>query len=619
MSHRIDLAGDWLLWRDFAVRSAGFPVEGLAVFGGADESAHLSDVARNELFREAVAWQSRESLKRAVDKHAAKVHESPSRIRRREEVVASYWQRYCAKNDTIGFFGPLAWGSFCERGEPLTIEGGLGVDKRVVHLETWAIEAVAAAAGVPRLLEMGPFPERDLRTAVEGLPAQSRDPAMRLLDQLEAARDAVALAPGGRLVDALEALDGVFESITGRPAARREDESGGGRTIAYIDCTRDLHVTLGAPVLEELRGALPVVLEASRWWCGRVFAAAQDTLGGIAHGRSGPLGPLLGEMMGAAWGLFEVMGQEQLELQRRWAAAVGDGDHSALRGRAARAFADRLPAWRSSVYQSADLQIAAADAGAIGRGEFQVVLGDFHGGINPLGQGLFAHRYPHAGEIAARMAAETGRVAALLPPRRGVVPMTARGFPVYAQGDIVVAPEDDGTPHGTRTVRVEDVVVHGGCAEDRAGSFRIPLAELLFVPVFIAAVRTFDPIGAGTDERVTIGRTVVRRARWRAPARAVPSAPAELAAWAEGSGMPRRVFARSPLERKPILIDFQSPALQRVLTRLVAPVSDRSPDSQIEFTEMLPGPEECWLQSQDGHHTSEFRIVAVDRSQLPLN
>ena len=35
--HLIALSGDWALQRDFAVRSAGFPVEGLEVFGGGDE------------------------------------------------------------------------------------------------------------------------------------------------------------------------------------------------------------------------------------------------------------------------------------------------------------------------------------------------------------------------------------------------------------------------------------------------------------------------------------------------------------------------------------------------------------------------------------------------------
>ncbi len=34
----------------------------------------------------------------------------------------------------------------------------------------------------------------------------------------------------------------------------------------------------------------------------------------------------------------------------------------------------------------------------------------------------------------------------------------------------------------------------------------------------------------------------------------------------------------------------------------------------IEFEEMLPGPDECWLESDAGHHTSELRVVALGRS-----
>jgi hypothetical protein len=182
LSHHVDLTDDWSLWRDFAVRSAGFPVEGLDAFGP-DEERRLADVARDAAFREAVAWQSRESLVRAVDKLAAGTPGSPSRRRRWTDVVAAYWQRYCSKNDTIGFFGPLAWGSF---GDATVIRSG-GLDReRVVHLETWATEAVAAAAGVPIALPMSPFPERALRPLLIDTSA---------LDRIEAARDAVAAAP----------------------------------------------------------------------------------------------------------------------------------------------------------------------------------------------------------------------------------------------------------------------------------------------------------------------------------------------------------------------------------------------------------------------------------------
>ena len=76
----------------------------------------------------------------------------PSRARQREEIVASYWQRYCAKNDTIGFFGPLAWGRVADHGPPLRVRSGAVVRECSVHLEagrsfaTWAV-----GAGRPRV------------------------------------------------------------------------------------------------------------------------------------------------------------------------------------------------------------------------------------------------------------------------------------------------------------------------------------------------------------------------------------------------------------------------------------------------------------------------------------
>ena len=76
----MNLTDDWSLWPEFAIRSSGFPVEGLDAFGP-DEDARLAAVARDPAFREAVAWQSRESLARAVDKLATGADGSPSRRR----------------------------------------------------------------------------------------------------------------------------------------------------------------------------------------------------------------------------------------------------------------------------------------------------------------------------------------------------------------------------------------------------------------------------------------------------------------------------------------------------------------------------------------------------------
>jgi hypothetical protein len=152
-------------------------------------------------------------------------------------------------------------------------------------------------------------------------------------------------------------------------------------------------------------------------------------------------------------------------------------------------------------------------------------------------------------------------------------------------------------------------VVDGDHVTDRRGTFAVPLARFLFLPIFISAVRSFDPVDA--TERAGVGKLVVRRATWSAPAGELPQ---DLAAWARDRGLPRRVFARSPIERKPRYVDFESPSLCRTLARFVAPAREQAPSASVEFTEMLPASEDCWLRSDAGHHTCELRVVALDTS-----
>src|SRR6516225_777683 len=70
--HLVPLAGEWALWRDVAVRTAGFPVSGLEIFGSPDEQAGLRAVARDPLFQTAVTWQNRAAMRNAVAKIAAR-------------------------------------------------------------------------------------------------------------------------------------------------------------------------------------------------------------------------------------------------------------------------------------------------------------------------------------------------------------------------------------------------------------------------------------------------------------------------------------------------------------------------------------------------------------------
>ncbi|HET8890100.1 MAG TPA: lantibiotic dehydratase [Candidatus Angelobacter sp.] len=106
----------------------------------------LREFARDPMFQEAVIWQNRQAFETAVQSVAREHRDSARNQRQRnhEELIANYAQRYCVKNDTIGFFGPVAWGRI-EPGPP-TLELSYGsalTKRRQTYFETWAIDKIA--------------------------------------------------------------------------------------------------------------------------------------------------------------------------------------------------------------------------------------------------------------------------------------------------------------------------------------------------------------------------------------------------------------------------------------------------------------------------------------------
>jgi hypothetical protein len=109
----------------------------------------VRDIAALPAFREALTWQNRGVMQHGVDLLLQKRANGGSRNshqRQREEVVASYWQRYCTKNDTVGFFGPVGWARFTSQAECLSVRSGEQlVTARKTYCEAWAIEALGTA------------------------------------------------------------------------------------------------------------------------------------------------------------------------------------------------------------------------------------------------------------------------------------------------------------------------------------------------------------------------------------------------------------------------------------------------------------------------------------------
>lgn len=164
-------------WRAFGagiLRSAGFPVEGLGLLtcpelaaaaeqyadGAMDEagyrdvftrerlrlSARITGLFGREDFLSALTWQNRTALAHGLNKLFTETDRLGSARRREEEVAALYWQRYCAKAETIGFFGPFAWVRVGTPGVALGFTPSAGtVEDLWVSMEAWAVDRLGAA------------------------------------------------------------------------------------------------------------------------------------------------------------------------------------------------------------------------------------------------------------------------------------------------------------------------------------------------------------------------------------------------------------------------------------------------------------------------------------------
>jgi hypothetical protein len=310
------------------------------------------------------------------------------------------------------------------------------------------------------------------------------------------------------------------------------------------------------------------------------------------------------------------LADEVAELQRRFARVLADPDATTIGERAAAIFSDRLPAWRHAAFHSIDLQIAAHEEADVIAGEWLAVVGDVHLGNNPLMQGVFAHRHPNPPNLLRLQHNAIGsRFPVLVPPFAPGMGVDARGAPLLPDDAIrIAAMPDTRAPGRQRTWLPHELLVDGSDLVDPSGALRLPLLEVFWLPIYISTARTFDPQPEQDHApRLAIGHTVLAREAWNVPATEVPTRGQDIAAFARGLGIPRHVFVKSPLERKPMYLDTDSPVLARILCRHARHAAANSSQHRIRFTEMLPTPEQTWLRDADGNrYVSEMRLVALD-------
>jgi len=705
----------------------------------------LRNIAGSERFREAVLWQNRSAMHNDVEAflHALPISNPASKQRKQAHVIAKYLQRYCTKNDSIGFFGPVGWARWLNEGPAVTARPGSQLlASRKVYFETWGIDTLGEAlaqesaylpwavprpqpflalAGATLHVPFAPplqlsesqasvlaacdgrrtarevaelvlrepcsglvseaavlaclhdlhtarritwtfevpaeewYPERALRQQLELItPDSLRQKALATLDQLEDARLAVANAAGdvSRLDQALGHLEETFTGLTGKAAQREAGKMYAARTLVYEDCRRDIELTLGPALLQELAPPLTLLLTGVRWFTYTTAQIYRKAFEKAYTELARKTGSSTIEFT-AFWSWIQplialeptprLMTALLAELQKRWAQILdGPAGHhhlhytsQDLQARVQKIFAAPHAGWPTACYHSPDVMIAATSQEAVLRGEYQLVLGELHQGFNTLDVIALAGQHPAISDLLQAIAADfpEPRVVPLF-PRSTISAKRARAaLTLPKDWRFLFGADSGGVALPEQSLPIGQLVLEAGegtlLVRTRDGSKQFELLEVLdgFLSLLVSdAFKMLAP--TAHTPRITFDRLVVCRETWRMAAAELGWAGSTDALeryvgahrWARTQKMPRFLFVRMPNETKPYYVDLESPIYVDLLAKAVRQVQqDNAQGATITFTEMLPDPEHCWLPDAEGNrYTSEIRMVVVDQLKPPL-
>lgn len=298
-------------------------------------------------------------------------------------------------------------------------------------------------------------PEKTLRRMLMGIEDDDlRDNAIDKLNQLEEARRAVTSADNAEtLAEALQGVEATFKTITGRHATRSAGETYAARTLAYEDCRRDLHLEIGPDLIAALGRPLSLLLQSARWYTYAVGQTLRQRLHEVYR-------DMVRQSAQHEVALTRFWDQVQQVLngsknnplrqvseafQQRWKTRLSINTTQqrvayaceALEVAVQEAFEVPEPGWRYARYHSPDVMIAAKNVEAIRRGEYDLVLGEFHMGVNTLNCALFLAQNPCPTALLANIESDF--------PQPRLIPIVSKSDAAGTSGRflrVLVSPKD---------------------------------------------------------------------------------------------------------------------------------------------------------------------------------
>lgn len=226
------------------------------------EQAHaaLRQIVGDSFFQEALFLSNPDIYRNTLEPFLRQPERIPDTLFERK--LLSYVQRFCAKNDTASFFGPLNYGHVsATQTEPLLIETeGVKYRQREIFIGFWVADQLAEQISAEPELQPLLRPRLHPLCRWEGATVYfaSRDRRARLSAQQQAI---IAAVDGARTVAEIATLLGL-------PVADVQDEIGRLSTLKVLICRLEVPSTIFHPFsyLQQLLDALPATWSRRDYW-----------------------------------------------------------------------------------------------------------------------------------------------------------------------------------------------------------------------------------------------------------------------------------------------------------------------------------------------------------------
>jgi hypothetical protein len=459
-------------------------------------------------------------------------------------------------------------------------------------------------------------------------------------------QNAIAATRGNptELQQAMMALNADFQTLTEQLPTQRGGEVYAGRTIVYEDTRRNTELTLSTKLLDDLNDSLTPLLYSSRW----IAAQVANKFRQVFRTKYAELcqkyqTSQIPYMTFATWitpvifddpeGIADILA----DFQQRWKQLLPiDYEYHQYHvssqdivAESKKLFAAACPGWKHAMYNSPDLLLAARDSNAINQGDFFWILGEMHIALNTIDAVSFMSTFPDTSLLQEAINVDFPQ------PRITNIASHEYGFPKRTHPYLMlekdyrimthqyhydVAPAQP-VPASTLTVQMIENELRVTSSDGRINRECIEFWGESFSTRVVSSFQIFPT--QAHQPRVTIDRLVITRETWRFPSDEIDFALANTSVdrllatrrWIKRHNIPRYVFVKTPLERKPFFVDWTSSILIDHCAKAIRQCIEQKNEQPIQISEMLPLPQDCWLtDANNQHYTSELRWIIVDQS-----